>query len=446
MGTKPYLLLCILPLTVFPHHSRVAKFSIRLAMQLKQTIPIALTAALAYAQDDSDSGSSGMTNLTALLSSTDSLSSLNDLVGNYPDFAATLASWENVTILAPSNDALETLMNSDAGSMLDNDQFVQSLLRYHVLQSTVYASDITQAPVFAPTYLNSSMYSNVTGGQVVEARLEDDEVQFVSGLKQVSTVAQPNVNYTNGVVHIIDEVLMIPGNLTSTAQNANLTAFLGAAQNASVASTLLGAEDLTIFAPSNAAFQDIGTLTGNLTMDQLANILSYHVIEGTVAYSSDLSNTSLTTLQGDDVQITIANGSVMVNNATVTNANILFAGGVIHVIDQVLNPNANSSSSSNSSSSDSADSDNAFGATSSASEVPFTSGQPTPTTIITDLVTSTSQVIISQTPTGGAGGAGSESDNSESSSSSTGAAWIAKPTGAMGAAALFGGAAFYAGM
>merc|ERR1711939_148119 len=428
---------------------RVAKFSIRLAMQLKQTIPIALTAALAYAQDDSDSGSSGMSNLTALLSNTDSLSSLNDLVGNYPDFAATLASWENVTILAPSNDALETLMNSDAGSMLDNDQFVQSLLRYHVLQSTVYASDITQTPIFAPTYLNSSMYSNVTGGQVVEARMQDDEVQFVSGLKQVSTVAQPNVNYTNCVVHIIDDVLMIPGNLTSTAQNANLTAFLGAAVNASVASTLLGAEDLTIFAPSNAAFQDIGSLVGNLTMDQLANILSYHVIEGTVAYSSDLSNTSLTTLQGDDVQITIANGAVMVNNATVTNANILFAGGVIHVIDQVLNPNSNSSSSSSNSTSPDSDSDNAFGATSSASEVPFTSGQPTPTTTFTELVTSTSQVIVSQTPNGGAGGAdsdSSDSDSDSSSSSSEDAAWIAKPTGAMGAAALFGGAAFLAGM
>jgi len=442
-STKPYLLLCILPLTVFPHHSRVAKFSIRLAMQLKQTIPIALTAALAYAQDDSDSGSSGMTNLTALLSSTDSLSSLNDLVGNYPDFAATLASWENVTILAPSNDALETLMNSDAGSMLDNDQFVQSLLRYHVLQSTVYASDITQTPVFAPTYLNSSMYSNVTGGQVVEARMQDDEAQFVSGLKQVSTVAQPNVNYTNGVVHIIDDVLMIPGNLSSTAQNANLTAFLGAAQNASVASTLLGAEDLTIFAPNNAAFQDIGTLTGNLTMEQLANILSYHVIEGTVAYSSDLSNTSLTTLQGDDVEITIADGAVMVNNATVVNANILFAGGVIHVIDQVLNPNQMSSSNSSSSGSD-----NAFGATTSASEVPFTSGLPTQTTTYTELMTTTDRVVESQTPTGGAGNGDSDSSDSDSdsSSSSTDGAWIAKPTGAMGAAALFGGAAFLAGM
>merc|ERR1712113_1133834 len=425
-------------------HFRVEKFTTWGAMQLKQTIPIALTAALAYAQDDSDSGSgsSGMMNLTALLSGTDSLSSLNDLVGNYPDFAATLASWEDVTILAPSNDALETLMNSDAGSMLDNDEFVQSLLRYHVLNGTVYASNITQTPIFAPTYLNSSMYSNVTGGQVVAAQMEDGEAQFVSGLKQVSTVSEANVNYTNGVVHIIDEVLMIPGNLTSTAQNANLTAFLGAASNASVAETLLGSEDLTIFAPSNSAFQDIGSLTGNLTMDMLADILSYHVIEGTVAYSSDLSNTSLTTLQGDDVEITIANGSVMVNNATVTNANILFAGGVIHVIDQVLNPNQMSSNSS----SNSSDSDNAFGATSTASEVPFTSGQPTPTTTITDLVTSTSQVIVSQTPTGGAGNAGSDSSDSDSSSSSTDGAWIAKPTGAMGAAALFGGAAFLAGM
>merc|ERR1712039_997628 len=303
--------------------------------------------------------------------------------------------------------------------------------------------NITQTPIFAPTYLNSSMYSNVTGGQVVEARMQDDEVQFVSGHKQVSTVAQPNVNYTNGVVHIIDDVLMIPGNLTSTAQNANLTAFLGAAVNASVASTLLGAEDLTIFAPSNAAFQDIGSLVGNLTMDQLANILSYHVIEGTVAYSSDLSNTSLTTLQGDDVEITIANGAVMVNNATVTNANILFAGGVIHVIDQVLNPNSSSSSNSSSSGSD-----NAFGATSSASEVPFTSGQPTQTTTYTELVTSTDRVVESQTPTGGAGNGDSDSSDSDSdsSSSSTDGAWIAKPTGAMGAAALFGGAAFLAGM
>merc|ERR1712070_304589 len=272
---------------------------------------------------------------------------------------------------------------------------------------------------------------NVTGGQVVEARMQDDEVQFVSGLKQVSTVAQPNVNYTNGVVHIIDDVLMIPGNLSSTAQNA------------SVASTLLGAEDLTIFAPNNAAFQDIGTLTGNLTMEQLANILSYHVIEGTVAYSSDLSNTSLTTLQGDDVEITIADGAVMVNNATVVNANILFAGGVIHVIDQVLNPNQMSSSNSSSSGSD-----NAFGATTSASEVPFTSGLPTQTTTYTELMTTTDRVVESQTPTGGAGNGDSDSSDSDSdsSSSSTDGAWIAKPTGAMGAAALFGGAAFLAGM
>merc|ERR1739843_56946 len=100
----------------------------------------------------------------------------------------------------------------------------------------------------------------------------------------------------------------------------------------------------------------------------------------------------------------IANGSVMVNNATVTNANILFAGGVIHVIDQVLNPNSSSSSNSSSSGSD-----NAFGATSSASEVPFTSGQPTQTTTYTELVTTTNRVVESQTITAGAGSDSSDS-------------------------------------
>merc|ERR1712087_197752 len=89
----------------FFHHPKIVQLSIRSIMQLKQTLPIALTAALAYAQDGSDSGSgsSGMMNLTALLSSTDSLSSLNDLVGNYPDFAAALASREDATILAPTH-------------------------------------------------------------------------------------------------------------------------------------------------------------------------------------------------------------------------------------------------------------------------------------------------------------------------------------------------------
>lgn len=413
-------------------------------MHLKNILPTALAVAAVYAQEDSDSGS---TNLTALLSGTDTLSSLNDLIGNFPDLATTLAGLEGVTILAPSNDALESLMSnsSSSSSMLSDEEFVSALLRYHVINGTVYASNITESPLFPSTYLNDSTYSNVTGGQVVQAVMnDDDEVEIVSGLKTRSMVSQANVNYTNGVVHIIDQVLDIPGNLTSTLVNANLTALYGAVANASLASTLAGSEDLTIFAPSNAAFQDISSALANASMDDLASILQYHVVEGTVAYSSELSNTSLQTLGGENVTITIEDGNVFVNSAQVQNADIFFAGGVIHVIDQVLNPN-NMTNATSTDDEDSEDGDNAFGATSSGTVVPFTSlVTETATTVITDLVTSTSQVLGTVTPTGGAGSDSADSDSDSDTSTSEDFAALTKPTGVIGAAALFGGAAMLA--
>ena len=68
---------------------------------------------------------------------------------------------------------------------------------------------------------------------------------------------------------------------------------------------------------------------------QLTDILEYHVIEGTVAYSSDITAGKVTTLQGDDVTISVDGGAVFVNAARVINADILIPQGVLHVIDSV---------------------------------------------------------------------------------------------------------------
>jgi uncharacterized surface protein with fasciclin (FAS1) repeats len=93
--------------------------------------------------------------------------------------------------------------------------------------------------------------------------------------------------------------------------------------------------DVTVFAPSNAAFQAIGSALPNLTMAEITSILTYHVVNGTVGYSSDLKNgTSLMTLEGGNVTITIMNGTVFVNDAKVVVPNVLVAGGVVHVIDK----------------------------------------------------------------------------------------------------------------
>jgi uncharacterized surface protein with fasciclin (FAS1) repeats len=70
-------------------------------------------------------------------------------------------------------------------------------------------------------------------------------------------------------------------------------------------------------------------------MDQVTDILTYHVVNGTVGYSSTLKNgTSLMTLEGGNITITINNGSVFVNDAKVIVSDVLVAGGVVHVIDK----------------------------------------------------------------------------------------------------------------
>jgi uncharacterized surface protein with fasciclin (FAS1) repeats len=105
-----------------------------------------------------------------------------------------------------------------------------------------------------------------------------------------------------------------------------------------LANTVDNLQDVTIFAPSNAAFQAIGSAVGSLSTAQLANILEYHVINGTVGYSTLLTNESIPTVAGKNVTITIEDGSVFVNSAKVIVPNVLVANGVVHVIDKYVLP------------------------------------------------------------------------------------------------------------
>ena len=114
--------------------------------------------------------------------------------------------------------------------------------------------------------------------------------------------------------------------------------------------------DVTVFAPNNAAFQAIGSATGNLTMMELANILEYHgkrvllvlqnillissslVVNGTVAYSSTLKNETVMAMNGVNLTITVEGSDVFVNSAKVVTPNVLVANGVVHVIDKYVSP------------------------------------------------------------------------------------------------------------
>ncbi|KAK1082997.1 hypothetical protein LTR33_003541 [Friedmanniomyces endolithicus] len=400
-------------------------------MQIKSILPVVLAAAV------SAQNSTGTMNLTSLISSNSNLTGLATLLKTYPDAVGGLANATNVTLFAPSNQALQAVESVLGSANGNTNGLVAALLSYHTLEGIYYASNISSTPQFPHTMLNNTMYSNVTGGQVVECRLEGSTAEIISGLKSIANVTQANLNFTGGVVHVIDSVLQIPGNFSSVAQNANLTALLGAVNATNLTSTLDGASDITIFAPSNDAFQNIASALGNITATQAATVLEYHVINGTIAYSSSLANTTIKTLGGANLTITIENGTVFVNSARVVNPDILMAGGVMHIIDSVLNPANNATG--NATESGAA---TAYSGASSGTAVPFTSGVPTPTTTIVDLVTSTTQVAASYSSVVAAGGSAASTAGAGGKSSSTGGG--AMHTGAVGAAALFGGAAFFA--
>lgn len=393
-------------------------------MKLQNVLPVAI-ASLATAQNSEDTPS-----LTdALASQNDTLSTLAGLLEGQPDLVETLAGLENITILAPSNDALEKFLNdTEVAAMAASDpSLVAALLTYHVLNGTYYASDVTNTTAFIPTLLTNTTYSNVTGGQVVSASAEDDTVSFYSALKQQSNVTEANLNFTGGTIHIINEVLAIPMNVSSTAVAAGLRSLVGAVTQADLASTLDGLEDVTIFAPYDEAFAAIGSATGELSEEQLAQILQYHVVQGTVGYSSGLSNTTLETVEGSDIRVTVGDDGVYVNSAKVIIPDVLVANGVVHVIDGVLNPD-NAEATPNPSTTTPA-----FSGASTASDgaVPFTSGVETVSEAPTNLApeeTSSSD--------GGSGG-GEDGDVNESESTEAGP----RATAAVAMGILFGGAA-----
>ena len=241
-------------------------------------------------------------------------------------------------------------------------------------------------------------------------------------------------------------MLTVPFNVSVTALAAGLSAFAGAALATDLLTTLDAAPDITIFAPSNEAFEAIGSAAGKLSVSQLTSILEYHVINGTIAYSSSLGNGSVKTLGGTDLNITVEDGAVFVNAARVINADILISGGVLHVIDSVLNPNGTAQPDPNS--------DTPvvqYSGVSSAPLGPLTSAIPPPSSTISALVATTDDVASGYKPqTGGAvgtgaGGTGAPTGGSGGGSkSSSSSAMAALPTGMVGAAALFGGAALVA--
>jgi len=148
------------------------------------------------------------------------------------------------------------------------------------------------------------------------------------------------------VVEVGGEPMYADKNVVENASNApNLSTAVAAIKAAGLVETLSGPGPFTVFAPDNDAFakvdeQALAELLKPENKKALTAILTYHVVPGTLSASDLKDGDMLTTVNGEKLKVTVDGDTVMVGNATVTQADVFQSNGVAHVIDTVLMPPA----------------------------------------------------------------------------------------------------------
>jgi uncharacterized surface protein with fasciclin (FAS1) repeats len=236
----------------------------------------------------------------------------------------------NYTVFAPTNEAFTDLADA-LGTTVNGLLALPNLadiLTYHVLGTEVPSTAVTNGAIVQPlSTTNTLKLTETSTGDV-----------FVNQA-QVTAV---DINADNGIVHVLDAVVLPIETVVDVAIDNGFSTLATAVATAELLPVLTDPfSEFTVFAPTNAAFEDLATslsttVNGLLALPNLADILTYHVVEGTVL-STQLTAGPVATVNGEDVIVSLTNG-VQINDATVTLADVLADNGVVHVIDGVLLP------------------------------------------------------------------------------------------------------------
>ncbi len=233
-----------------------------------------------------------------------------------------------LTLFAPTDEAFDNLPDGVLETLLEDPmELLKPILLYHVVNSVV-------------------TYAGLSNGLVIEMADGQNAMITINGnIAEINDAVITANNYTarNGVMHVIDEVLLPPTNSVydEVVSNGSLSTLAVAIEAAGLDDALSdGTATYTLFAPTNAAFDELPYGLVPALLDQpnaLTDLLLYHALDSDV-YSSALSNTSVETMNGEDVDIKLEGGNVYVNDAQVEVADIICTNGVIHIISKVLIP------------------------------------------------------------------------------------------------------------
>lgn len=240
------------------------------------------------------------------------------------------------TVFAPTDAAFEAAgIDLSTFDTEAENETLSDILLYHVISGAVDAANVTDGMV--ATMVNGD---NATFTVTNETVMIND-----------ANVTLQDVAASNGIIHIIDKVLLPPAEEPALVDISGVAAGTGvhdslvaALAHAGLVATLQGDGPFTVFAPTDEAFAEAGIDLSTFDNDEanatLTDILTYHVYAGSVAAADVTDGMVATMVNGDDATFTVVNGTVMVGGATVTTADVAASNGVIHVIDKVLMPPA----------------------------------------------------------------------------------------------------------
>jgi uncharacterized surface protein with fasciclin (FAS1) repeats len=239
------------------------------------------------------------------------------------------------TVLAPTDAAFAKVPKATLDALAADPAKLKAVLLYHVVSGSVPSSEVVK----------------LTSAKTLNGANVSIKVQNGAVLINDAKVVTPDVMASNGVIHVIDTVLL--PSAAAAQQNIVKTA-VAAGQFKTLASLLtkaglvktLESGKWTVFAPTDAAFAKVP----KATMAKLGNnpallkkVLLYHVVKGAVPASKvvTLNGKSVVTAAGVPVKITVSGGSVFLNGSTrVTKTDVKASNGLIHVINRVLIPSS----------------------------------------------------------------------------------------------------------
>lgn len=243
------------------------------------------------------------------------------------------------TVFAPTNAALDQLQSTFA----DSDATPTEILLYHIVNGRYNG----------PNVANQSTLMTLMGEQI-NVHVEDGQIV----LNDMVTVTTTDIEAENGVVHIIDQVLLPPANALSTSdkgspddslwqvleEDGRFTTFLSLAEQAGLNDELANINNTyTVFVPTDTAFENLSEEQVNdytKNNDTVEAILSYHLVGDQLGINQIATDDYISTMEGRPLFVTYDedNQAVMINGQPLTDFNIVAENGVIHVVDSVLAP------------------------------------------------------------------------------------------------------------